>query len=124
MLRSDLPPVWLFKRRLEPDDGLEVAFDRTQRWSGIADRGVAGVGASPHRGGAGDFAGDFVLILTARVAHDGWPPWSGANLISALAALGESGLRSTAYAGWSIRQQRWRTALHVGLLRKAPHAER
>ena len=50
---------------LEPDDGLEDAFDRRERRRGVADRGVAGVGASPHRGRTGDFAGDGIGF------HDG-----------------------------------------------------
>ena len=47
---------------LEPDDGLEDAFYRRERRRGVADRGVAGVGANPHRGRARDFAGDGVAF--------------------------------------------------------------
>ena len=37
---------------LQPDDGLENGFCCRVSWRGVADRGVAGVGACPHGSGA------------------------------------------------------------------------
>ena len=50
------------QRRPAPDNGLEVRFYSPIRKRGVAGRRIAGIGAGPHGGGAGDFAGDWVCL--------------------------------------------------------------
>ena len=56
--RANFYASGVYNRRLKPAHRLQNSFGGRVCRCEIANRGISGVEAGPHRGGAGDFAGD------------------------------------------------------------------